>query len=78
VLSYRCVAEVALNRATLLHKNVVNLAFARTKDLRSNTRAQGYEDVENEELSAKRFSASGIFWDYYLMLLSATVSRLRI
>ena len=54
MLSYRCVAEVAVH-ATLLHKDVVNLAFASTKGLRSNTRAQGYEDVENEELSARRF-----------------------
>src|ERR1700684_4134962 len=50
--------RIMRNSAT---QNVVNLAFASTKGLRSNTRAQGYEDVENEELSAKRFFASGIF-----------------
>jgi len=53
------------------------LAFACTKGLRSNTGAQGYKDVENEEFSAKRFFASGLLWDYYWVMLSATVSLLQ-
>jgi hypothetical protein len=66
--------RIMRNSAT---QNVVNLAFASTKGLRSNTRAQGYEDVENEELSAKRFFRIGNIWDYYLAFLSPAVSYLQ-
>ena len=76
MLSYRCVAEVALN-TQLCCTEMLYLAFACTKGLRSNTRAQGYKDVENEEFSAKRFFASGLLWDYYWVMLSATVSLLQ-
>jgi hypothetical protein len=39
--------------------SVVKPAFASTKGLRLNTTAQGYEDVENEQLSGERFFRIG-------------------